>query len=104
MQKRYEGIVSGKVQGVMFRDFVRRNASQKGIVGRVWNNTDGTVGFIMEGKGHDLDMLLEAMRKGPLWAKVEDVSYAEGEGSERYDDFRIILRKDRPLKNGKSAV
>ncbi len=91
MQKRYEGTVSGIVQGVMFRDFVRRNATDLGILGRVWNNTDGTVGFILEGEEQGCNALIAIMRKGPPWAKVENVVYEEGDGSGQYNDFKIIL-------------
>ncbi len=104
MRKRYEGIVLGKVQGVMFRDFVRRKASKYGIVGRVWNNADGTVGFIAEGEKNKFAILLKDMQKGPPWANVEDVSYMEHDAEGALGDFRIMLRKDRPLENGKSVV
>ncbi|WP_312682536.1 acylphosphatase [Lactococcus taiwanensis] len=38
-------LVSGKVQGVGFRYFVIITARELGILGRVWNNDDGTVGI-----------------------------------------------------------
>lgn len=95
MRKRYEGIVLGKVQGVMFRDFVRRKASKYGIVGRVWNNADGTVGFIAEGEKNKLAILLKDMQKGPPWAQVEHVSHTEHDADGQYGDFRIHLCKVR---------
>ena len=43
MQERLEVIVSGRVQMVMFRDFVQRKASSLKLVGEVQNLPDGTV-------------------------------------------------------------
>ena len=41
-------IVSGRVQGVGFRYFVIISARELGILGRVWNNDDGTVGILAQ--------------------------------------------------------
>lgn len=41
-------IVSGRVQGVGFRYFVIISARELGILGRVWNNDDGTVEILAQ--------------------------------------------------------
>lgn len=41
-------IVSGRVQGVGFRYFVIISARELGILGRIWNNDDGTVGILAQ--------------------------------------------------------
>ena len=66
-------IVSGRVQGVGFRFFVRDAALREGIRGWVRNRDDGRVEI--EGEG-DADALLRferALRRGPTGARVDDV-------------------------------
>lgn len=72
--KRLEAVVAGKVQGVGFREFVRREAVARGLTGWVRNSDDGQrVEFVAEGTEAALAELLEAVRVGPRFAKVEAV-------------------------------
>ncbi|MBI4790419.1 MAG: acylphosphatase [Chloroflexi bacterium] len=70
---RLTGTVSGLVQGVSFRWFVQRRASDLGLVGYVRNHSDGSVGFCAEGPRGALERLLDAVRVGPSEAVVENV-------------------------------
>ena len=82
--RRLEAIVSGKVQRVGFRDFVRREASSRGIVGYVRNGADGmTVEVVAEGDAAALTALLDALHHGPRFARVErvDHTYSEAPGT-----------------------
>jgi acylphosphatase len=65
--------VRGDVQGVGFRWFVQRQADQLGLVGWVANRPDGSVEAVAEGPRDRLDQLLEALRRGPTGAVVDDV-------------------------------
>jgi acylphosphatase len=56
--------VSGIVQGVGFRHFVRRTARELGLDGRVENLPDGTVQVEAQGPRAELAALLEALRRG----------------------------------------
>jgi acylphosphatase len=71
---RLTGTVTGMVQGVSFRWFVQRRATDLGLVGWVVNFSDGSVGFCAEGPRADLEQLLDAVRAGPPAAAVENVS------------------------------
>ena len=72
--KRLEAVVAGRVQGVGFREFVRREAVARGLTGWVRNSDDGQrVEFVAEGDEAALAGLLEAVRVGPRFAKVETV-------------------------------
>lgn len=73
MQKRLECLVFGRVQMVMFRDFVTREARALGIKGTVKNNPDGTVSIIAEGDEVVLHAFLELVGKGPILARVDKV-------------------------------
>ena len=73
MSERLEATVRGYVQGVGFRWFVVRRATQLGLRGWTSNEGDGTVRVIAEGNAAALDELLAALRMGPPGASVERV-------------------------------
>ena len=72
----------GRVQGVFFRDTVRRAATQRGVAGWAANRPDGTVEAVFEGEADAVERLVELCRDGPGHARVErlDVSDEEPEG------------------------
>jgi acylphosphatase len=69
----------GRVQGVFFRDSVRRAASSRGVAGWVANRPDGTVEAVFEGEPEAVDRLVELCRDGPGRAEVEQLDVAEEE-------------------------
>ena len=94
MRKRLECTVRGRVQGVMFRDHVQRNARKLALVGIVKNNPDRTVSVIAEGAEKNLKKLEELLWKGPvisrMVARVDKVDAQWGEPTEVFEDFRIL--------------
>ena len=64
--ERLHAVVHGHVQGVGFRYFVQRRASELGLSGWVRNNDDGTVEAVAEGPR-------ETLEQGPRSARVERV-------------------------------
>jgi acylphosphatase len=79
-------VAHGLVQGVFFRDTVRRLAQQRGVAGWVSNRWDGTVEAVFEGGQLEVERLVEFMHEGPRGAVVEsvDVSEEEPEGLSRF--------------------
>jgi acylphosphatase len=75
--------VHGFVQGVFFRDTVRRRALAAGVSGWVRNNADGTVEAVLEGDPQGVERLVAFCRRGPRGARVDrvDVFDEEPEGS-----------------------
>jgi acylphosphatase len=71
---RYRILVSGRVQGVFFRDTCRRLAVQHGVAGWVRNLPDGRVEGVFEGPADDVARLIEWARHGPRLAVVENVA------------------------------
>jgi acylphosphatase len=61
----------GRVQGVFFRDSVRREAGSRGVAGWAANRADGTVEAVFEGPAAAVDALVELCRRGPGRARVE---------------------------------
>jgi acylphosphatase len=69
--------VSGRVQGVFFRETVRRRALSTRVGGWIRNNPDGTVEAVFEGDAGAVDALVEACRRGPGHAEVERLEIAD---------------------------
>ena len=66
--------VSGSVQGVFFRETVRRAAEAQGVAGWVRNRSDGRVEALLEGDDAPVDSVVEVCRTGPEGATVQEVS------------------------------
>ncbi|MDO8503022.1 MAG: acylphosphatase [Gemmatimonadaceae bacterium] len=66
--------VSGKVQGVGFRWFVRMAGRRLQLAGWVRNMSDGTVEIAASGSEEKLDELRRVLRKGPDGAVVTEVT------------------------------
>ena len=82
-------IVRGRVQGVLYRDFVATYASEFDLTGSARNLEDGTVEIIAEGDEKHLHTLLAHLKKGPELAEVEDITVEWMEPSGQYDGFSI---------------
>jgi acylphosphatase len=65
--------VTGQVQGVFFRAWMREQAAQLGVTGWVRNCPDGRVDAHIEGGGASVEELIRRVRRGPPAARVEDV-------------------------------
>lgn len=70
---RITALVSGQVQGVGYRAFVRQQARDLGVAGYAENLADGRVEVVAEGHRADLDLLLVRMEMGPAHAVVANV-------------------------------
>jgi acylphosphatase len=66
-------LVKGRVQGVGFRWFVQREASEIGLKGWVRNTVEGHVEVVAAGSPEDLAELKEALRKGSRGSRVDAV-------------------------------
>jgi acylphosphatase len=71
---RYRVLVSGRVQGVWFRDTCRRRAREHGVSGWVRNLPDGRVEAVFEGPADGVHHLVEWARHGPERAVVTGVA------------------------------
>lgn len=66
-------VVSGHVQGVFFRDSVRRKAEREGVAGWVRNQADGSVEAAFEGAPEAVERLVSYCHEGPRGASVDRV-------------------------------
>lgn len=81
--------ISGRVQGVGYRDALRSEALARGVSGWVRNRRDGTVEAVAQGSADAIDALVAWARRGPPPARVTDVEVKEatGELARAYEGF-----------------
>jgi len=82
-------IVHGFVQGIFFRDTVRRHAVNAGVTGWVRNNPDGTVEAVFEGAPEAVERLIAFCREGPRGARIDRIETL-AEDAEGVGGFRIV--------------
>ncbi len=70
--------VTGRVQGVGFRNFVQREARKLGVCGYAKNLGDGRVEVLAVGTEAAVEELSGLLAKGPRWAEVRHVEVQEG--------------------------
>ena len=87
-EERVHVFVSGRVQGVSFRDATRRQAEQFGLSGWVRNTQDGQVEAVFEGDADTVRQMIDWCESGPSSADVEDVS-VENEQPEGLSGFEV---------------
>ena len=80
-------VVSGRVQGVFFRDSTRSTAQTRGVAGWVRNCSDGTVEAHLEGSEDAVESVIRWAKEGPSRADVTgvDVTEVEPEGLSGFD-------------------
>ena len=78
--------MTGRVQGVFFRDECRRRARREDVAGSVTNAPDGSVRAVFEGEHDAVDRMVEWCRRGPSGADVAsiDVEDQEPQGEEAF--------------------
>ena len=85
-------IVEGFVQGVGYRDFVRRAAVRLRISGWVRNRADGTVEALIAGAPADIEGMLAELRRGPRGAMVTNLRLAEPEAGDEAHTGAFAIR------------
>ena len=81
-------VISGRVQGVFFRNSMQREAQYLAVSGWVRNRSDGTVEAVVQGEPAAVDAIVRWARRGPELAHVERVEIGSVEGD--FTDFEII--------------
>lgn len=81
--------ISGTVQGVGYRQFVKSNARKMSLTGWVRNTEDGGVEAIFQGKEDVIELIVEICRKGPFLSEVKHVGFEWEETDTVYESFAI---------------
>jgi acylphosphatase len=80
--------VTGQVQGVFFRAWMREQAAELGVTGWVRNCPDGRVDSHVEGDEAAVQQIVERLHRGPPAARVEDVRVWDVEACD-FEDFEV---------------
>ena len=83
-------VVSGKVQGVMYRTYAQEVATNLGLVGYTKNAQDGTVVVVAQGLPDTLKEFVEYLYEGSVLAKVEGVAIDWRSAVATYQEFSVL--------------
>ena len=81
--------VSGRVQGVYFREKTRRKAQELGVFGWVINLPDSRVEAVFEGEKESVEKMIKWAKGGPFWAKVNGLEVEWEEYRGEFENFEI---------------
>ena len=81
--------ITGRVQGVFFRDSTRNKANEFSIVGSAINLKDGSVRVITQGSASNVDELVKWLEVGPKMAVVERVDEVDIADDLEFNDFSV---------------
>lgn len=82
--------ITGYVQGVGFRHYVKHHARKQAVNGWVRNLPDGRVEIVLQGKNPALEALLSIYRRGPMLAEVEAVHVKNEPVDSLHHEFMIM--------------
>lgn len=82
-------LIDGRVQGVGFRFFTRRQASILGITGYAKNLVNGKVKVVAEGRESYLEEFVEKLKRGPSMARVTDIKIDRKKYKGEFRSFSI---------------
>ncbi len=82
-------VVSGLVQGVGFRYFIRQRAVELHLSGFARNLSNGSVEVWIQGQLEDVEAMFSYLHTGPLWARVERLDADDVEPDDRFTQFSI---------------
>ena len=83
-------IIKGRVQRVSYRSFALKQAKTFNISGWVKNDDNGDVKAYAEGDREDLDQYIKYLKRGPVFARVDEVILNWEAEDKTYNDFRIL--------------
>lgn len=81
--------VSGRVQGVFFRQNTQKKAKDLGLTGWVRNLPDGRVEAVFEGPKEKVEEMIEWTRKSPMISRVDNIDISWEEYQAEFNDFEI---------------
>ncbi|MDD5144743.1 MAG: acylphosphatase [Candidatus Pacebacteria bacterium] len=81
--------ISGRVQGVFFRETAKKKADRFGVSGWVKNLKDGRVEAVLEGDEEKVGSLVKWAKRGPFFAKVNNLEFFKEDYKGEFSSFEI---------------
>ena len=89
-QQRVHLLVSGRVQGVFFRQALKVIAKKNNVLGWVRNLADKRVEAILEGDGKSVNSVIEWAKIGPANSHVDDIEINNEEFKNEFSTFEVL--------------
>lgn len=89
MKKSVRVYITGTVQGVFFRGFVKENAERHNVKGFVRNLEDGRVEIFLEGQVNEVNTMIELCKRGPKHSIIKKVE-TKPERFQNLKGFKIL--------------
>ena len=87
--KRVHLLISGRVQGVYFRQSMMETAEKNNVLGWVRNLPDNRVESVLEGNSSNVDAVIEWAHFGPAGAVVDELKITEENYVGEFSEFEI---------------
>ncbi len=82
--------VKGRVQGVHFRNYIKKFAKKDGITGSVMNLSDGGILIVAQGMRDKINGLMSWLEESPGFSKVENIDVSWSDINKTSEDFKIV--------------
>ncbi len=102
--KELEIHIYGRVQGVNFRNILKREAENKGLTGFAMNRVDGSVEVVVQGKTKLVEQYLHWIQCSPGFSSVRGLSYHWRSVGQEFDSFQVIKDSSFVIDKVKSFV
>jgi len=90
MEEKVRVLVYGRVQGIGYRNFVKKHAKMLGLRGYVRNLPENKVEAVFCGEKSDIEKMIEIMKRNHPLAEVKDIKIERLKTEVEFSDFHII--------------
>jgi acylphosphatase len=90
MEEKIRVLVQGRVQGIGYRNFVKKYAKMLGLKGYVRNLPENKVEAILCGEKSDIERMIDIMKNNHPLAKVKDIKIEKLQSETNFSDFHIF--------------
>jgi acylphosphatase len=90
IQKRIHIFITGRVQGVFFRQSTRVMAIKNNVTGWIRNLDDGRVEIVAEGEESNINSLTDWCKTGPANSRVDEFELLDEDSTGEFENFDVI--------------
>ena len=89
-KRRVRILISGKVQGVFFRQALKVMAKKNNVFGWVKNLEDKRVEALLEGNTKNINSVVELTRIGPAHSRVDNIEINDEQFKNEFSIFEVL--------------
>lgn len=89
MKKAVRLYITGAMQGIFFRQFIKDHADANNVKGFMRSLEDGRAEIFLEGHGEDVNVMIAICSKGPKYAQIRNIEQKE-EKLQDFKEFKIL--------------